>query len=238
VWGDSTQSPRDRLLELQEKTGGNTVIFPNESPVGLDTAYHRAGLVLFSYGYAENPDLISAWLEALNWAEIQRVHESADPTLSPVALVYSDIADKNQTLFSPAFLRREFFPRVRKLIDAWHSHGIKVIYHSDGNLWRVLDDLRDTGTNGLNPLEPLSHMQAERVHRAYPEWILMGGVDASRLLPYGTEAEVRAAVRELLDGPGRAAKLWIGSSTEIHPAVPLRNVLVMWDEIEASGYLS
>ena len=49
--------------------GENTVIFPNESPVGLDTIHVRAGLDPISYAYAENPELISEWLEALNWAE-------------------------------------------------------------------------------------------------------------------------------------------------------------------------
>ena len=79
VWGVASKSPRDQFLELQEKVGGNTVLFPNESPVGLDTAYGRAGLDLFVYAYQENPQLVSDWLEALNWAEIQRVHETADP---------------------------------------------------------------------------------------------------------------------------------------------------------------
>ena len=80
--GASSKSPRDQFLELQEKVGENTVVFPNESPVGLDTIHVRAGLELTSYAYAENPDLVSEWLEALNWAEIQRVHETADLALS------------------------------------------------------------------------------------------------------------------------------------------------------------
>jgi hypothetical protein len=238
VWGAASESPRDQFLKLQEKVGENTVVFPNESPVGLDTAHVRAGLELFSYGYAEDPELVSAWLEALNWAEIQRVHETADPSLSPVALVFADLADKNQTMFSPAFLRREFFPRLRKLVEAWHSHGVKVIYHSDGNLWRVLDDFKASGIEGLNPLEPLSQMYAGDVRKSYPDWVLMGGIDASKLLPFGTEEEVRETVRRTIQEAGPAGRLWLGSSTEIHPAIPFRNALAMWDEIERSGYYS
>jgi hypothetical protein len=238
VWGSSSESPREQFLKLQEKVGDNTVLFPNESPVGLDTAHVRAGLELFSYGYAEDPELVSAWLEALNWAEIQRVHETADPALSPVALVFTDLADKNQTMFSPAFLRAEFFPRLRRLVEAWHSHGIKVIYHSDGNLWRVLDDFKAAGIDGLNPLEPLSQMYAGKVRQRYPKWILMGGIDASQLLPRGSESEVREAVRNTIQDAGAAGRLWLGSSTEIHPAIPVRNALAMWDEIERCGYYS
>jgi hypothetical protein len=68
--------------------------------VGLDTAHVRGGLDLLAYAYAENPQLVSDWLEALNWAEIQRVHETADPDLSPVTLVYSDIASTEQVFFA------------------------------------------------------------------------------------------------------------------------------------------
>lgn len=236
VWGASSKSPRDQFLELQELVGENTVVFPNESPVGLDTAHIRAGLDLFSYAYTENPGLVSDWLEALNWAEIERVHETADPALSPVALVYADMAGTEQLMFSPAFLRKEFFPRLAKLVDAWHQHGVRVIFHSDGNLWAVLEDFRKVGIDGINPLEPLSKMYAGDVHKAYPDWILMGGIDVSQLLPFGSEAEVRATVRKTIDEAGASGRLWIGSTTEIHPAARLQNVLAMWDEIEKYGY--
>ena len=236
VWGASTKSPREQYLELQEKVGENTVLFPFESPVGLDTAWIRAGCDLFCYAYAENPQLVSDWLEALNWSEIQRVHEAADATLSPVALVFADLADKHQPIFSPRFLRQEFFPRLKRLVDVWHAHGVKVVFHSDGNLWPVLDDFQAAGVDGINPLEPLSNMYAGGVRKAYPDWILMGGVDVSELLPFGTEAEVRAAVSRTMREAGRHGRLWLGSSTEIHPAANMRNVLAMWDEIETHGY--
>ena len=236
VWGHCTKSPRERFLELQEKVGENTVLFPDESPVGLDVARVRAGMELFAYAYAEQPQLVSDWLEALNWGEIQRVHECADASLSPVALVYADIADKNRTLHSPRFLRQEFFPRLRKLVAAWHQHGVKVIFHSDGNLWEVLDDFQAAGVEGINPLEPLSGMYAGDIRKHYPDWILMGGIDVSQLLPFGTQEEVRAAVRQTIDEAGHNGRLWLGSSTEIHPAAKLENVLAMWDEVERYGY--
>jgi uroporphyrinogen-III decarboxylase len=64
----------------------------------------------------------------------------------------------------------------------------------------------------------------------------MGGIDVSQLLPFGTEAEVRSTVRKTIADAAKTGRLWIGSSTEVHPAAKLENVLAMWDEIEKCGY--
>ena len=226
--GAEAVDSRDEFLRLRDRLGG-AVLFHTESPVGLDTAFHRLGLELFSYAYAEDPGLISHWLDALNEHEVARVQALRHARrMSPVALVYSDIADSNSTLFSPAFLRKELMPRLERLVAAWREHGVKAIYHSDGDLWGVLDDLVATGIDGLNPLEPLSDMDAAKVRARHPGLVLVGGVDASRLLPYGTPDEVRAEVKRLLDATGGRGYL-LGSSTEIHPACSVENVLAMWE---------
>jgi len=79
-------------------------------------------------------------------------------------------------------------------------------------------------------------MYAGDIHKAYPDWLLMGGIDVSQLIPFGTEAEVRATVRKTIADAAATGRLWIGSTTEIHPAAKLENVLAMWDEIEKCGY--
>jgi uroporphyrinogen-III decarboxylase len=64
----------------------------------------------------------------------------------------------------------------------------------------------------------------------------MGGIDSSALLAFASEEEVRQAVRQTINDAGSRGGLWLGSSSEIHPAVPSRNALAMWDEIERQGY--
>jgi len=225
--GEKAFDSRGEFLALRERLRG-AVLFHTESPVGLDTAFHRLDLEMFCYAYAEDPGLISHWLEVLNQHEVARVRMlQKAQEMSPVALVYADIADSKSTIFSPAFLRKELMPRLERLVSAWHDHGVKVIYHSDGNLWEVLDDLVAAGIDGLNPLEPLSGMDAAKVRERHPNLVLCGGIDASQLLPYGTPEQVRAEVNRLLRATGGSGYL-LGSSTEIHPACALENVLAMW----------
>lgn len=50
----------------------------------------------------------------------------------------------------------------------------------------------------------------------------------SELLPRGRPAEVREAVKQALEAA--AGRLMVGSSTELHEAVPLGNFLAMREE--------
>lgn len=223
------KDPNQHFRYLQERLG-NVVLFPTESPVGLDTAFYRGGLELFCYAYADAPDLVSQWLEALTQHEVQRVHRCADAELAPVTLVYADLADKHGPMFSPTFLRAEFFPRLKRLVEAWHSHGVKVIYHSDGDYRMVLDDFRDAGVDGINPVEPLEgadHLKESR--EGWPDLTLMGGMDCSNLLCFGSIDEVRDAVRHALDVTMPGKRYILGSSAELHPACRCENIMAMWE---------
>jgi uroporphyrinogen decarboxylase len=115
-------------------------------------------------------------------------------------------------------------------MDAWHSHGVKVIWHSDGDYIALLDDLKAAGVDGVNPIEKLErtdHLRA--VREGWPEFTMMGGIDCSHLLARGNRQEVAAAVRHALDVTRPGRRYILGSTTELHPACKLENILTMWD---------
>jgi hypothetical protein len=206
------------------------------SPVGLDTAFNIAGLDLFIYLYAENPGLVSTWLEALNVAEIRRVHAIADYELSPITLVYSDIAFKEKTIFSPDFFKKEFYPRLERLVKAWHEHNIKCLFHSDGNLVPILSDLVKTGIDGLNPIETAAGMNLKEVKDIYGDKIfLAGGIDVSELMPYGTKEEVGRGVIQAIKDAGYGSGYFLGSTTELGNGIPAQNIVTMIETAHKYG---
>ncbi|MCX5757902.1 MAG: hypothetical protein NTU83_05250 [Candidatus Hydrogenedentes bacterium] len=199
-----------------------------ESGVGLDGIYHATGMQLFVELMFEQPDLVEEWLEALVSAELRRVAVIADPERIPIALTYSDIAHKTGTMFSPDWLRRYWVPRLKRLNDAWHARGTACLFHSDGNLWAVLDDLIAAGIDGLNPIEVLAGMTVKEVREKYPRLFMAGGIDVSQLLTYGTPEEVRATCREAIAATGGIG-YFMGSSTELHWDVRLENAIAMFE---------
>ncbi len=204
-----------------------------ESPVGLDLIYNLAGWELFSYLLADDPGVIAETFEVVNLHEVARVHRVADRRISPLVVVYCDIASASDVILSPEYLRAEFFPRLKRLVEAWHEHGVKVIYHSEGNLKKVLNDLVACGIDGINPLEP-ENLSLEYVRAAHPKLVLWGGIDDKGLLPFGSEAQVEGAVRRAVE-TCREGGLILGASGQIHPAVKPENAVALFRAAKKYG---
>lgn len=199
-----------------------------ESGAGLTEMYSPMGWETFAYLLVDEPELMDAWLEARNQAELRRVACIADPEVIPVALTYDDIAYKTSTHVSPAWLRRYWLPRLKRLNAAWHERGTRCIFHSDGNLWAVLDDLIAAGIDGINPIEVQAGMTVRALRAKYPKLVLTGGIDVSELLPFGTPEQVRTAASDNIsatDGLG----YFLGSSTELHWEIPTCNIMAMFE---------
>jgi uroporphyrinogen-III decarboxylase len=205
--------------------GDDTVIIV-ESDCGLENPRDKAGVELFTYLAADEPELVREWITVLNEREIRRAKAIADPELAPIMLVYTDIACKSGPLHTPTWLRREFFPLVKRLVDVYHERGVACIFHSDGNLNAVLDDLVATGIDGLNPIEKLAGMSIADVRSRFPRLVIAGGIDVSQLLTLGTPEQVRAECRAAIDATAGMGFL-MGSTTELLPQVKVDNLLAM-----------
>ena len=153
-----------------------------------------------------------------------------------VLVIEDDIADKNFPLISPAqFLEFVNFYN-RRIVEAAHQKGIKVVRHSDGNLWPLLDILLDTGYDGLNPLEPQAGMTLAKV-KAYcgDRLCLLGNIDCIDLLPKGTPQQVDAAVFQAIRDGGKGGGLIICSSNSLHPGVDPDNCIAMFEATRKYG---
>jgi hypothetical protein len=213
---------------------GDTVNLLAQQGVGLDDIRHSVGMELYCYLEYDEPGLVSEYLEAVTEHNLAVCHAVADPSLSPAVLTYGDIACKERLLHSPAFLRRDFFPRLKRLNEAWHEHGFKGLFHSDGYLMEVMDDIIAAGSDGLNPIETVAGMDLKVLKQQYGDRLFFaGGIDMSQLLSNGTPEQVRevceAAVRDARPG------FLMGSTTELDNSVRLENVLVMVEVAMTSG---
>ncbi|MDF1514450.1 MAG: uroporphyrinogen decarboxylase family protein [Anaerolineae bacterium] len=206
---------------------GDTVHLITQQGTGLDEILYHLGFTLLAYVMADDPGLLSEALEAITTKNIAICHAIADPDVSPIVLTYCDVAYKDHLLYSPRFLRREIFPRIKRLNDAWHEHGTSCLYHSDGYLMDVLDDLVAIEIDGLNPIETVAGMSLKAVREKYPHLYLAGGIDMSQLLSNGTPEQVKQVCRDAVRDayPG----FFMGSTTEADNSCQAENLIAMYD---------
>jgi len=196
------------------------------------TMYSFVGWKPYAYAMADHPDLLSAYFEAVTNASVRDIlnYRSLD---APAYFLCEDIACTRTQLFSPPFLRREFFPRLERIVDAYHRRGAKLIFHSDGNLNEILPDLVAAGIDGLHPVDTGAGMSVEETRKRFPGLVLIGGIDCMHLLPHGTPEQVRQACLQAIRvaSPG----YFLASTSEIHQGIPLDNFLAMKDAAEEGG---
>ncbi len=153
-----------------------------------------------------------------------------------VLIIEDDIADKNFPLISPDQFKEFINPYNRKLVAMAHEKGLKVIRHSDGNLWPLLDILLETGYDGLNPLEPQAGMDLKKLKEYCGDRLcLLGNIDCIDLLPDGTTEQVEAAVKRAIQDAGEGGGLIICSSNSLHPGVNPANCVAMFEATKKFG---
>ena len=196
----------------------------------LEWAMWLMGYEPFAMAIYDQPDLVETLF--------QRVVETLASTCRNVLdiggflayFVGDDMGHASGTMVSPAVLRRYVFPGQKRLVDIAHAHGVPFLLHACGNLTAVMDDLiGDVGIDAKHSFEDKIE-PVEGLHARYGDRIaLLGGVDVD-LLARGSEAQVRARTRQLLDTLGPSGTWCLGTGNSVANYIPVSNYLAMLDE--------
>ena len=107
-----------------------------------------------------------------------------------------DWGSQTALLISPDAWRALFKPLYRDYCDILHERGKYVFFHSDGHISDIYPDLIEIGIDAVN--SQLFCMDIEELGRRYAGRITFWGeIDRQYILPFGSEEEVREAVRRV-----------------------------------------
>ena len=138
-----------------------------------------------------------------------------------------DIANQNAMMFHPDLWRAVMKPRWARVIAAARAGkpDIHVWYHTDGNATDIVDDLIEIGITILNPVQP-ECMDPVALRRRYGKRLAFDGcVGTQTTFPFGTPADMRRVVRELVAAlNGRHGGLKLAPTHVLEPEVPPENI--------------
>lgn len=228
-----------RKLELQTLYGGELVIPAHETFEALQDAWIYSGLENFIMLDSEEPELVDHWISAIHGKYVCSLEsDSMCRMVSPVGWIFDDLAFNTGLIFSPGYLReRGVFRRVRELAGMMHDIGLKVIWHSDGDVWKIIPDLIDSGIDALAPIDVPAGMDLKKLSEQYGDRLaFVGGIDL-RVLCAGSPEDVRDTVLQAMWDAGRNGGFVLGSSSEeIIKAVPVKNALTMIETVHEYGW--
>ena len=96
-------------------------------------------------------------------------------------IIADDLAYNSGPFLSPESLREILFPYLKKEVRSIKGFkNVPIIFHSDGNVTSLLDDIVKLGIDGVHPLEKHAGVDIEKVKRKYGDRLcLMGNIDTS-----------------------------------------------------------
>ena len=198
--------------------------------LGISPTYLSMGQEFFSLALYDQPELVEEVLvRYTSWsaAVMKRVCRLG----FDLVWTADDIAFRNGLMLSPKMFRERILPHVRKVAE---SITLPWIFHSDGDLTAVLDDLVDLGIAGLHPVEP-GAMDIRALKRRYGKRLcLIGNVDV-HTLGAGTPAQVEAEVAALLQDVAPEGAYMLSSGNSLASYCRIENIRAMVDMVRQSG---
>jgi uroporphyrinogen decarboxylase len=219
---DRTKTYKEALKTLGETT------YPIGFVVGIfELTWQSMGFTEFARNLKVNPGFIRrVYREHAKFAEeLARLFLDAGAEIIGIG---DDVAYKNNLMVSPKMWSEFVQPHASRIVNTIHKRGGLVFMHSDGYITPLIDQIIETGYDGIQSLEPLAGVKLGEVKRKFGDSIsLVGGIDTSQLLPFGTEKDVADAVKEAIRSAGAGGGYAIGPCTEIHWKCKSSNVLAM-----------
>jgi len=157
-----------------------------------------------------------------------------------VQMVYftDDIGGQNAMMISPATFRSLVKPRLKALID--HIKGqadVKFMYHTDGTVTPVVEDIIEMGVDILNPIQTSAlGMDTDVLKELYHGRLCFhGAIDVQKMLPFSTPEEVRYDVAKRIYHLGRGGGYILAPCHNIGSDVPPENVEAMYEAAQEYG---
>ena len=148
-----------------------------------------------------------------------------------------DMGAQDAMVISPKIWRKYFKPRMAKLYSELKSinPGLKIAYHTDGNVYPIIEDLVEIGLDILNPIQPKS-MDPYLIKKKYgKDLTLWGTVDIQETLPFGTTEDVGREVRERIRNLAPGGGFIISPTHHVQIDTLLDNFFTFWDTAEKYG---
>jgi len=197
--------------------------------------WEMMGFENFSMALYTDPELVGLLFEKIGELLISMYENMVTFDCVKTIWYTDDIAYASGLLMSPDALRTYFFPWLKKIGDIAKKHDLPFMYHSDGMLWDVFEEIIDSGVNAVHPIEPMA-MDIVKVKEKFKgKLCVIGNIDLGYTLTRGTPEETAQEVKERIRTVGPGGGYCLGSSNSVPEYVKPENFRAMVETTKQFG---
>jgi len=215
--------------------GAPWLLFP------LERAFALQGMDRFLLNMASNPDFAQALLlktaslcKELMGHFLRELGENVN-----IIKIGDDLGTQESLLMSPRMYRRLLKPIHADYIQFIKQHTrAKVFFHSDGDVFDLVEDFIEIGVDILNPIQTSAGKMADlaELKKRYGKRICFcGAIDTQHILPHGNPNEVRREVKRVIESLAPGGGYLLAAVHTILDETPAENILAMVEAAQEFG---
>jgi len=220
----------ERMAEIRiaQELAGDKVAVVGGVQGPLTTAILVSGLTNVFSKIIDDPDFVKELFRLSNEYFKVAVKKMVEARVD-VICVPEDLGFASAPFFSVSHFRTLLLPFLEELFVEAIKHNVPTFLHCDGNINEYLDDLVAIGFNGLHPIQRTAGMSIRKVRAKFgPELCLIGNVDSSHTLVFGSEQEIMRETLETIRDGALQGGMVLASDSDIRDEMPYEKVDVMF----------
>ncbi|NTW43308.1 MAG: hypothetical protein HGB14_02490 [Anaerolineaceae bacterium] len=236
-----TSHIREQVQKLHEENqyaimGTPWLMFPFERAIGLQ------GMEQFLLNMATEQDFAQDLLRRINRLCMTNMGNFLDKCGDKLDIIKigDDLGTQENLMISPRMYRKMLKPLHAEMITLIKQKtNAKVFFHTDGDVFDLIDDFIEIGVDILNPIQTSAGKMSnlEELKKKFDKRIVFcGAIDTQNILPSGTPDQVKQEVKRVINVLGAGGGYMVATVHTVMNEVPPENVLAMVDAVEEYGH--
>lgn len=139
-----------------------------------------------------------------------------------------DLGDSRSGFMKTSHFQKYYLPYLAELVECVDGLGVPVLLHCCGHFKTYLPDLAQTKISAIHPMQRTANMDLRWVKENYgARFGLIGNIDSSRTLPFGTPEEVIAEAKEAIEIAAPGGGYILASDHSLHDGISVENILAL-----------
>jgi len=214
----------------------------------FEQAFYMRGFEQLLMDLSCEPDFVEALLSKLVEIALARLEvglEACGKYLQCIRFAGDDMGQQDGPLMSPAMFRSlikphfaRYYQTARQMIDKYDPE-IKIIAHTDGDVYPIIPDYIEMGLDVLNPVQPyVAEMEHDKLKTEFGDQLAFhAGIDIQKVMPFGSPEEVKAEAIKAMQTLGPGGGYILAPTHYLQGDVPPENVIALRDAVlEHGGY--